>query len=138
MGATPMILQPSDGQLVVHDGWEALVKLAGNATDGALTILETRHEAGSSASAHIHSRESETFLVLEGTFTFRLGEERVELGPGGIAFGPLGTIHGFEAGISGGRLLHVFVPSGMEGFFTAPRVRGVDLRREYGVESVGQ
>jgi mannose-6-phosphate isomerase-like protein (cupin superfamily) len=103
-----------------------------------LTILETRHEAGSSASAHIHSRESETFLVLEGTFTFRLGEERVELGPGGIAFGPLGTIHGFEAGISGGRLLHVFVPSGMEGFFTAPRVRGIDLRRGYGVESVGE
>ena len=42
MGATPTILQPSEGQLVVHDGWEALIKLAGNPPISASTLNRLR------------------------------------------------------------------------------------------------
>jgi len=140
MGTTGKVVGPEDGELIAHDGWEALIRLGADATGGAFTIIETRHDAGGAAGPHIHSRESETFLVLEGTVTFRLGNERVELGAGGIAFGPAGTIHDFAVGPDGGRLLHLFVPSGMEGFFRAPRIpgAGVRLRRHYGVESISE
>ena len=136
----PTIVNPTDGEVAKHDGWEATVKIGGEVTDGSLTVLETRHDPGSGPSPHIHSRESETFVVQEGEFTFRVGESRVAVGPRGVVFGPPGVVHGFEPGPDGGRLLHIFVPAGMESFFTRPRDgapgSGDQLRREYGVESV--
>lgn len=136
----PKVVEPNGGEVTKHDGWEATVKIGGDVSDGSLTVLETRHDPGSGASPHIHSRESETFFVQEGDFTFRVGDARVELGSGGVVFGPPGVIHGFEPGPNGGRLLHVFVPAGVEGFFTRRRdasaESGDQLRREYGMESV--
>ena len=133
------VIVPGGGELIRHDGWEAAIKIDSAATDGGLTVLETRHDAGSGATPHIHSRESETFLVLAGTFTFRVGDDEVEVGAGGWVFGPPGLAHGFEPGPNGGRLLHAFVPGGVEGFFTRRRnasTSGDQLRREYGIESV--
>jgi len=134
------MVKPNGGEVTKHDGWEATVKIGGDVTDGSLTVLETRHDPGTGASAHIHSRESETFIVQEGDFIFRVGDARVALGAGGVVFGPPGLVHGFEPGQDGGRLLHIFVPAGMETFFTRPRDglpgSGDQLRHEYGIESI--
>ena len=136
------VMKPDGAEIVKHDGWEAVVKIDGNVTDGSLAVVETRHDPGSGASPHIHSRESETFVVLDGSFTFRLGDEHVVVDAGGVVFGARGVAHGFEPGPNGGRLLHLFVPAGMEGFFKrrrdVPDASGEGLRREYGVESVDQ
>jgi mannose-6-phosphate isomerase-like protein (cupin superfamily) len=142
-GVRPEIIKPGGGNTVQHDGWEAVIKLDAEVTDGSLTVLETRHDPGTGASPHVHSHESETFMVLEGEFTFRVGDADVEVGAGAVVFGPQGVVHGFEPGPSGGRLLHVFVPSGMEGFFTQPRrdespEAGDRLRQAYGIASVDE
>ena len=135
------VIEPTGGQVAKHDGWEAAIKIDGSATSGSLAVVETRHDPGSGASPHVHRRESETFVVLEGRFSFRLGDEQVFVEAGGVVFGPPGVVHGFEPDSHGGRLLHVFVPAGMEGFFTRPRggspESGEQLRREHGVDSVG-
>lgn len=134
------VIEPTGGEVAKHDGWEAVVKIDGSVTDGSLAVVETRHDPGSGASPHVHRRESETFVVLEGQFSFRLGDEEVLVEVGAVVFGPPGVVHGFEPGPNGGRLLHIFVPAGMEGFFTRPRdaspESGDQLRGEYGVHSV--
>ncbi len=142
-GVRPEVIEPGGGKSVQHDGWEAVIKLDGEVTDGSLTVLETRHDPGTGASPHVHRRESETFMVLDGQFTFRVGNAELEVGAGGVVFGPQGVAHGFEPGPGGGRLLHVFVPSGMEGFFITPRrdnspAEGDRLRHAYGIASVDE
>jgi quercetin dioxygenase-like cupin family protein len=137
------IVPVASGEVLEFGQWTAVIKVAAEATDGTLTVIETRHDPGEGANAHVHSRESETFLVLDGWVTFQVGDERFEVEPGGIVFGPPGMAHGFEVGADGGRLLHVFVPSGMEGYFrdmhAAAGTGGADyvkIRQQYGAETM--
>src|SRR4029079_19641699 len=44
---------------------------------------------------HTHSNEDETFYVLEGTPTFRLGDERIVAGPGDFVNVPKGVLDCF-------------------------------------------
>ena len=138
------IVAPGDGELHKFEDWAAVIKIAAEESDGTVTVLETRHDPGNGASAHIHSGESEIFVVMEGRVTFQVGDASHEVEAGGIVFGPMGTIHGFEVGPTGGRLLHVFVPSGMEGYFrdqhdaaAAGDADYIAIRRQYGVTTTG-
>lgn len=139
----PKIVPVATGEILDFSEWAAVIKVAADATDGTLTVIETRHDPGEGASTHIHSRESETFLVMDGRVTFQVGDERYEVEPGGIVFGPPGMAHGFEVGADGGRLLHLFAPSGMEGYFRdmhAAEAAGISvdyvkIRQQYGVET---
>jgi quercetin dioxygenase-like cupin family protein len=58
----------------------------------------------------------EGFYILEGSFSFTLGENGVEAGVGSFIFVPRGTRHGFTVG-PGGRALLFIAPAGLEGFF---------------------
>jgi len=44
---------------------------------------------------HVHLKEDETFYVLEGTPTFRLGDERIVACPGDFVNVPKGLVHCF-------------------------------------------
>ncbi len=140
----PKIVAAGDGELLEFDDWAAVIKIAAEESDGTMTVLETRHDPGNDADAHTHSRESEIFFVLEGRVTFTVGDALHEVGPGATVFGPVGTAHGFEVGPNGGRLLHVFVPSGIEGYFREMHADKADggadyiaIRRHYGVTTQG-
>jgi hypothetical protein len=67
--------------------------------------------------AHVHDREDEIFIVLEGEVTFEVAGERFSCGPMGTAFLPRGTPHSFMTGPDGARCLTVVTPGGFEGFF---------------------
>ena len=83
MGSSALIIvHPEGGERIVHQGWEATIKLGAEDTGGAFAMIETRFDAGEGPDAHVHSRESETWMVLEGTVEFRLGDERVDAGAG--------------------------------------------------------
>lgn len=139
----PKIVPVPGGEVLEFTEWAAVIKIAADATNGTLTVIETRHAPGEGASTHIHSRESETFVVMDGRVTFQVGDARYEVEAGGIVFGPPGKAHGFEVGADGGRLLHVFVPSGMEGYFRDMHVAEatgsadfVKIRQQYGMETI--
>ena len=67
---------------------------------------------------HYHSTEDETFYVLNGRAAFLVNDEWHELGPGGSAFMPHGSIHTFKnVGDQPLRMLIMTVPSGFEKFF---------------------
>jgi mannose-6-phosphate isomerase-like protein (cupin superfamily) len=140
----PKIVPVTTGEVLEFSDWAAVIKIAADATDGTLTVIVTRHDPGEGASPHIHSRESETFVVMDGRVTFQVGDARYEVEPGGMVFGPPGMAHGFEVGPDGGRLLHLFVPSGMEGYFremhaaeaAGIRVDFVKIRQQYGMETM--
>jgi len=97
-------------------GMLEIVKISGEDTDGAYGLLDITVRAGEGSPWHVHPDEDEWFYVLEGEFTFYVGEERLSLPAGSFAFGPKGMPHTFIAESEGARALVGFQPFIFEGF----------------------
>jgi quercetin dioxygenase-like cupin family protein len=59
----------------------------------------------------------QSFYVLDGEFTFAVGEQEIPAGPGSYILVPRGTRHAITAGAEGGRFLTLMVPGGLEEMF---------------------
>jgi quercetin dioxygenase-like cupin family protein len=59
----------------------------------------------------------ESFYVLDGEFTFAVGDEKITTEPGSYILVPRGTPHMLAAGKGGGRLICFMVPGGLEEMF---------------------
>jgi mannose-6-phosphate isomerase-like protein (cupin superfamily) len=86
-------------------------------THGAFAVGECSGEEGPWTVPHVHQHTDESFYVLDGAFTFTLGTDDVEAGPGSFIRVPRGTRHELRAGPGGGRLLTLWVPGGAEAMF---------------------
>lgn len=77
---------------------------------------------------HIHQHEAETFYVLDGTPTFRLGDDRIVAGPGDFVNVPRGVLHCFRnLSEQPVRMILTFTPAGIERFFEETLERALDL-----------
>lgn len=87
-------------------------------TGNTIYAFEATEPDGGGPPLHVHTREEEFFLVLEGEVSFYIGGRVTTLGPGGSAFVPRGVPHCFK-NRSGrqAKLLVLFTPAGIEGFF---------------------
>jgi len=92
-------------------------KVTAAETGGTLAVVETMTFPQNGPPLHTHSREDESFYVLEGRFQFTLGEQTFEVGPGGFVFAPRGIQHGYR-NISAlpARKLVTITPGGFENF----------------------
>lgn len=90
----------------------------GEDTGGKYATFEALVPPGSGPPPHIHSREEESFLVLEGEMTFQLGEERIVAGEGTFLNMPVGSLHCFKnESDKTARLLISVAPAGLEQMF---------------------
>jgi mannose-6-phosphate isomerase-like protein (cupin superfamily) len=96
------------------------IKLRAADTGGAFGVVEGVSPAGSSPPLHVHHREHELFLLLEGSLTVRCGDETFRVDPGSVTCLPRGVPHSFvvEDG-QPARLLSICVPGGFEEYFAA-------------------
>jgi len=68
---------------------------------------------------HYHKIMTEIFTVLEGEFSFMLGDEKYNFQPGDTAIIPPMTPHGFRPEVAGSRLQFIFTgATNREAFFT--------------------
>ena len=81
---------------------------------------------------HIHLNEDETFYVLDGSPTFRLGDERIVAAPGDFVNVPKGVLHCFRnfSDEEPVRMILTFTPAGIERFFEETLERAHDLTQE--------
>ena len=87
-------------------------------TAGAYFAMEALVAPGGGPPPHIHTREDETFYVLDGVVEFRLGDELITEGPGDYVSVPRGVVHNFHNPSDQiSRLILTFTPGGMEQFF---------------------
>ena len=98
-------------------GWKVKAK----DTLGAYSFTESIVAPGTGPVPHRHSREDESFYILEGQFEFRIGErgERsIVAAPGTFVFAPRGIPHTFRnVGTTPARILVIISPAGLEKFF---------------------
>ncbi|MGH2403327.1 MAG: cupin domain-containing protein [bacterium] len=114
---TVTVLQPGEGEASpVGPGIGVVFKIDGQDTGGAVSIVEQPFEVGALVPAHIHTREDEVSIVLEGQVGFRSEDQEVVLGPGGYIVKPRGEVHAmWNAGKSPARIIEVITPAGFEG-----------------------
>ena len=95
-----------------------LFLVTGEESGGAYFAMEALVPPGCGPPPHVHTREEETFYLLEGEVEFLLGEETITAGPGDFVNVPRGTVHRFRnTGAGTARLLLTFTPAGIERWF---------------------
>ena len=92
--------------------------VTGEESGGAYFAMEALVPPGGGPPPHIHTREDETFYVLEGEVEFLLGDETIDAGPGDFVNIPRGTVHRFKnTGSETVKLILTFTPAGIENWF---------------------
>lgn len=67
---------------------------------------------------HVHTREDEISIVLDGEIGFRSEDQEVVLRPGGYIVKPRNQVHAmWNAGSVPARMIEIISPAGFEGFF---------------------
>ena len=93
----PGILPPGGGQPYHALGVSLTIKTNGSDSGGQWFVLE--YEAPPNFPGpppHWHKVMTEIFYVLDGCMTFRVGEQSLEVGPGGYTYITPGTVHAFS------------------------------------------
>jgi quercetin dioxygenase-like cupin family protein len=106
--------------------------VTGDESGGAYFTMEALVPPGGGPPPHIHSREDETYYLLEGEIEFLLGEETIVAGPGDFVSVPRGNVHRFQnTGTDTARLVLTFTPAGIERWFEETLERAPnDVREE--------
>jgi quercetin dioxygenase-like cupin family protein len=143
--ATLKVVQPGEGRAGrLGPGVGVQFKIDGADTGGALSIVEHPFEVGALVRPHVHTREDEISIVLEGEIGFRSEDQEVVLRAGGYIIKPRNQVHAmWNAGTTPARMIEIISPAGFEGFFRGfadlndagpiDLAAVADLAKEYGL-----
>jgi quercetin dioxygenase-like cupin family protein len=105
--------------------------VTGEESDGAYFAMHAVVPPNGGPPPHIHTKEDETFYVLEGTPTFRLDDDVFVARPGDFVNVPKGTLHNFRNDSDQPiRMILTFTPAGIEKFFEECLERAWDITQE--------
>lgn len=95
------------------------IKISGNDTQGALAVFEqTGLTPHGGPPLHLHPYQDEWFYVLEGEYTFKVGDDTHELKQGDTIFLPRRVPHAFVQRTEKAKVIVSYLPAGkMESFF---------------------
>ncbi|GHD42298.1 cupin domain-containing protein [Streptomyces galbus] len=114
---TSPVLTDSDTQAAVNFLGAVVRTRAGFAdTTGQFALLEHHGERGYMSPLHRHEADEETFLILDGELRVEVGDEKLQVGPGGLALLPRGLAHGFVVTSPTARFLTLHTPAGFDRF----------------------
>jgi quercetin dioxygenase-like cupin family protein len=114
----PILRQPTEGQTIAVVGDVYRFLATGDETDGRYAMFETVVFPGGGPPPHSHSREEESFFVLEGEITFQVGDEQIIANAGTFANMPVGSLHSFKNRTDNpARMIISVAPAGLEKMF---------------------
>jgi quercetin dioxygenase-like cupin family protein len=93
------------------------VLVDGDETGGRSALTEVIGAPGDMPPLHVHHRDDETFIVLEGTVRVWIGDREAVAGPGETVFAPRGVPHAYRVEPAAPARIYVAsVPAGFERF----------------------
>lgn len=138
-----LLVLPGGGERVSLYGLDIVYKVEGSATAGGLSIVEHEIRPGVLVKPHVHTREDEISIILEGVITARVGDRIVEAGAGAYLVKPRDVPHAmWNQGTVTSRVAEIVTPAGFERYFRdlAPILTGDhtsdvyrDLAASYGI-----
>lgn len=112
-----LVLRPGEGRSIELGGFTMSVKVSGQETSGAFSLLEATEPPGFGPPMHIHQDAAEAFYVLEGEYIIFLEDRELACPAGSFIFIPAGMPHGFRVGSRASRKLNLYTPAAMVGYF---------------------
>lgn len=106
-------VRPGDGHTLGVLGNTFTFKVMAADTNDSYSVIEIASPPQGGVPPHVNTRESETHVIVHGTYSFVLGTQMHEARPGAVFFVPRGTLHAFQnIGNEKGRLLLIPSPGG--------------------------
>jgi mannose-6-phosphate isomerase-like protein (cupin superfamily) len=111
-----LVVPPEGGRRYQLEAMRSRFLADGDETGDRYCVSEWWLEPGDSGPGpHSHDGNEELFYVLEGTMTFRAGEDLVDATPGTFLRIPAGVTHDFHnASDARAGVLNVYIPGGFE------------------------
>ncbi|WP_328603355.1 cupin domain-containing protein [Amycolatopsis sp. NBC_00345] len=113
----PFCLAPEQGRAVWHMGALMVFKATSADTGNQYWLAEQTSRQGYASPVHVHTREDETFHVLEGELSIEIDGVMHRPGPGGTVFSPRGLAHSYKVESAEARWLVLGTPGGFDGWF---------------------
>ena len=89
----------------------------GKDTNGKFTLFEAKGIPGMEPPPHTHTREDESFYILEGTLLFTIGGEEFLAEAGDYVYMPRNVPHQFKVLSPAFRCISIITPAGLEDYF---------------------
>lgn len=115
----PFLAERGEGRAIWHMGALMVFKATSEQTGGGYWLAEQTSRLGYASPLHVHSREDETFYVLDGELSVEIGGIDHRLGPGASVFAPRDTPHSYKVLSAEARWLVLGTPGGFDGWFFA-------------------
>jgi quercetin dioxygenase-like cupin family protein len=111
--------------LLGHDEGDALwmfdaldtIKADSEQTGGSFSLIEFQDYEGSTVPVHQNERWDRGFYVVEGDYTFYIGDDALSASSGAWIFLPRNNPVAWRCDSAQGRLLNLTVPGGLEEFY---------------------
>ena len=142
----PKHVGPGEGQKVKLFGVGFEYKVVSPDSGGEFSILEVSIPAKTLVKPHLHTRETEYSLILEGTVGARVGDDVVQADAGSYLVKPRGIPHAmWNATDQPAKVVEMLNPAGLEKYFEElepvlvkhePRAVYDALAAKYGLEII--
>jgi quercetin dioxygenase-like cupin family protein len=113
----PKPLSTELGEAIWHMGALMLFKLRSADTGNRFWLAEQRSRFGYASPIHVHSREDETFHVLEGELSIEIDGTMYRPTEGSTVFAPRGLAHSYKVESAEARWMVLGTPGGFDGWF---------------------
>jgi quercetin dioxygenase-like cupin family protein len=115
----PRIVRPAEARQISLYDVTFRYAIGATESDGSLSMLEVTIPPRTLIKPHMHTREDEYTLILDGSVSVRLGDETVEDIPGGSWLAkPRAIPHAiWNVSDRPARILEVVLPGGIERYF---------------------
>ncbi|GGJ32664.1 cupin domain-containing protein [Deinococcus roseus] len=141
------IIRAHQGQTINSHLEDVQLKLTGIDTDGSYTLGLVTTQVGGSIPPHLHHREDELLILLQGELECLTSAGWQTAHPGDVVFFPSGVMHAYR-NVSTTPSKHWVIanPAGVEAFYQqlAPLLNPIPslshlstLSRDYGIEFMG-
>jgi quercetin dioxygenase-like cupin family protein len=102
---------------------------SGTQTGDAFAVSVITQPPGIATPLHVHAHEAEAFYVLEGTMTYRAGDDVHHLAGGSFIYLPVGVPHGFRiTGDGPARFLGIVAPGRLMDLYDEVGIPATDHR----------
>lgn len=86
-------------------------------TEDAFVLIHCYFRKGGEPPAHFHTKEDETFYILEGEIGFHIGDKKFIAKAGELVHAPKGIPHSFSLATETAKALMLITPAGIENLF---------------------
>ena len=114
----PEILAPDLSNSYWYIGHLISVLLSAKDTGGAFSLIHGYEIKGLEPPPHTHTREDESFYLLDGEITYKAGDKVMHAGKGNWVFLPRGIQHSFQVITEKAEVLMHLSPGGFEDYLS--------------------